>query len=129
MLSKEKEREIIEAYRDRSLSVKEICDMCGIPSSTLSNVLSRNNEPRRCPNHATNKSKNPNTKTCPNCRRKIDVKGARFCPFCAADVRSPKELLVERLTRLVGNAGIIPTSIQEDFIRTINDAINMLGGD
>ena len=67
-----------------------------------------------------------NERKCKNCRMKINVKGARFCPFCGADLRTESEILVEKLENTTRLFRFLPENCRDDFIGTINKAIKML---
>lgn len=65
-------------------------------------------------------------KACPKCRKEIDVKGARFCPFCGADIRTEAEMLVEKLEKSKELYRFLPASHRDEFVQTINEAIKTL---
>lgn len=69
------------------------------------------------------------SKTCPSCRRKIAILDARFCPYCAADVRSRAERAAERLESLFELSALLPNSARDDFSAAIREAVAALRED
>ena len=65
-------------------------------------------------------------KACPKCRKKTSVKGARFCPFCGADIRTEAEITVEKLEKAKEIYRFIPERYRDDFLTTMNAAIRLL---
>ena len=118
-------QDILNAYRDKSVTREQICEGFGISPTTLNHILHKHNEPFRVPKRLKNSEKTA-AKTCPNCRRRIDVKGAKFCPFCGSDVRSARDLLIERVEKLTTFNSYIPSTERDNFIQTIIDAVKEL---
>lgn len=117
-------QKILEDYRNRELTVAEVCERNLIESSSLSMLLTRMNEPRRHPKISAGRSagKSAKAKSCPCCRKKVDLAGARFCPYCGADIRSNNELLADRLLKFAEYNYAMPETIRDDFIKAINEA-------
>ena len=69
------------------------------------------------------------SKTCPSCRRKIAILDARFCPYCAADVRSRTERAAERLESMFELSVLLPESARNDFSAAIREAVAALRED
>ena len=65
-------------------------------------------------------------KACPKCRKKIEVKGARFCPFCASDIRSSREIAIDKLMQLRKIVSLIPANCQAEFEDALNTAVKEL---
>lgn len=65
-------------------------------------------------------------KACPKCRKKTSVKGARFCPFCGADIRTEAEITVEKLEKAKEIYRFIPETYRDDFLLTMGEAIRLL---
>lgn len=63
------------------------------------------------------------SKTCPNCRRKIEVKGAKFCCFCGSDIREEKDIVIEKLQSLCGRIVLLPADMRDETQAIINEAI------
>jgi len=66
-------------------------------------------------------------RTCPKCRKTVDVKGARFCCFCGADIRSNKELLIERIHNAMSVLMLLPNSHRDEIQRLFLDIKAELG--
>lgn len=94
--SKEKKKEIIDMYNDKTIKVQEILKTCGISAQVLSRLLREESVPFRL-----QKAAGPRTNIvlgkCPICGIFLASKDARFCYKCGADVRSKGEKLIEQL--------------------------------
>ena len=114
--------QVVEAYKDPSIPLAEIIETYGISHKTIDVWVAQAGVPQRRP-----RGKTKNTgKVCPKCRKKITLGDARFCPYCATDVRTPREITVERLRALCNKAMVVPDSIRDEFIQAINAAITEL---
>lgn len=65
-------------------------------------------------------------KVCPKCRKSIPVKGARFCPFCASNIRSSKEVAVEKLYAIRKMVMLLPENCRGEFEEATSIAIKEL---
>lgn len=116
---------ILEDYRDRNITTKEITKKYFISVGTLARIVQANNEPLRNPNASKPRPRSPQAtkyKSCPKCRKKIDLKGARFCPFCGADIRSENEVLAEKVIKQIELFKFLPETTRDDFVQTLNQA-------
>lgn len=113
---------ILEDYRDRNLTTKEIAKKHFISDGTLARIVEENNEPLRRPSATTPRNRKSKHKSCPKCRKKIDLKGARFCPFCGADIRSENEVLAEKVIKQIELFKFLPETTRDDFVQTLNQA-------
>ena len=117
-------------YEHSDLTRKEICDKYGISSSTLSNyVKAFGFEPRQRRLVYPNKQDKNHTQTvlCTRCKRTVSVHGARFCPYCGADVRTESMKVQDSLSSILSITNLIPESYRDTFVKTIRDAIRLLG--
>lgn len=118
---------ILEYYRDKSLTTKQVYEKHGISSGTLTNIIRANGEPMRNPNSTKrHRRKNGNSKTCPHCKKKVDLKGAKYCPYCAADLRDEKELLADKLYKLLGYNSFLPENVRDEYVEVVNKTIKIL---
>nr|DAK92767.1 MAG TPA: zinc-ribbon containing domain protein [Caudoviricetes sp.] len=100
---------------------KELTAKYGISSTSIMNYVHKYGfKPRY---------KISSSKTCPSCRRKIAIHDARFCPYCAADVRSCAERAAERLESLFELSVLLPESARNDFSEGVREAIAALKED
>ena len=104
----ETKREIAELYADKSNKAHDIAKSYGVSSSRLAEIITEMGGKVRKPRKKTGGDIN---KKCPQCRAKIAVQGARFCPFCGADIRNARELLADRLEQVWANAEIVGGNI------------------
>lgn len=89
-ISQEIKQQVIEA-RKAGCTYGEIEQKTGVPRTTANGICRRAGLVVR----ATKKK----GKTCPKCKRGGFPAEYVFCPFCTADMRSEKELAIERLER------------------------------
>ena len=110
-------------YEHSDITREEICEKYGISLSTLSNyVKAFGFEPRQI--HLMYPHK---TVLCTRCKKSVSVPGARFCPFCGEDIRSESMKVQDRLSSLVELTSLIPENARDTFVKTIRDAIRLLG--
>ena len=117
-------------YEHSDLTRKEICDKYGISFSTLTNYVNAFGfEPRQRRLVYPNKQEKNHTQTvlCTRCKKSVSVPGARFCPFCGEDIRSESMKVQERLSSLVELTSLMPENARDAFVKTIRDAIRLLG--
>lgn len=110
-------------YEHSDLTRKEICDKYGISCSSLTNyVKTFRFEPRqRRLVYPTQ------TVLCTRCKKSVSVPGARFCPYCGADVRTESMKVQDSLSSILSITNLIPESYRDTFVKTIRDAIRLLG--
>ena len=121
-MTQEQKQAILEAYQNRENTVKQIAEKYKTNRKTITQiVIEQGGEPRR-PNALGKRGK---AKKCPKCRKKIEVKGAIYCCFCGADIRSKRDLLIERIEKAFGIIKFLPDNerdnVQQLFIDTINE--------
>ena len=117
-------------YEHSDITREEICEKYGISCSTLSNyVKAFGFEPRQRRLMYPHKPEKNHTQTvlCTRCRKSVSVPGARFCPFCGEDIRNESMKVQDRLSPLVELPSLIPESYRDTFVKTIRDAIRLLG--
>ena len=117
-------------YEHSDITREEICEKYGISCSTLSNyVKAFGFEPRQRRLVYPNKQEKNHTQTvlCTRCKKSVSVQGARFCPFCGEDIRSESMKVQDRLSSLVELTSLIPENARDTFVKTIRDAIRLLG--
>lgn len=125
-LSEDQIKEILAKYTDTNEKTEAIAAEFGLTRQTLYSLLRMNNVAWRNPGKSNSPKRGTTQKTCPKCRKKIDIKGARFCPFCASDIRSKNELLIERLNRITPYATFLPSEVCDEFISVINEVAKEL---
>lgn len=117
--TKELEEKVIAEYITGD-PVKDICDRYNIDLKQVDYIVRKHNISRRHPR------KTNMLKSCPKCRKKVDVKGARYCPFCGSDIRTEGEQLAERLKKLCEYSLDIAEQIRDEFISTLKEAMRMV---
>ena len=92
-ITKEQAQRILELRRE-GVCNKEIAEEIGCSTKIVSTVCVSNGLRQR-----SVQASKATTRTCPKCKRGGFPKDYRFCPYCAADVRSEREKLLELLHR------------------------------
>lgn len=117
-ISFEEKVEILKTYQNKEIKAHDIPKMYGITQQTMQAIVLELGGQLRNPNKvgARNKGK---PKTCPNCRKKVDLKGARFCPYCATDLRNENEILAEKVEKLKDLWVSIPETQRDFFMQTL----------
>lgn len=88
-IPEETRKEIISA-RASGMRVNEIAKVFNIASSTVSNI---------CGKAGFAKKRKSDGRVCPKCHRGPFPEEYTFCPFCTADMRDERELVIESLQR------------------------------
>lgn len=65
-------------------------------------------------------------KVCPKCHKSIPIKGARFCPFCASDIRSSKDIALEKVCSIRKFVMLLPDSCRNEFDEALNMVVKEL---
>lgn len=113
---------IYEAYVEGSMSVKEIADMYGVAKSTVSCIAEKMGATTRRPKTRRDVAQ----KICPTCKKTIEVKGAKYCCFCGADIRSPREHLIARIEAAMPKLKYMPDGLRDDMHTLLIDVKNEL---
>lgn len=122
LYSEEQKNKAIELYK-QGVPVKDIAEQTGMENTAISKYAhAAGCEPRR------QSSKRKKYKHCPNCRRTIELGGAKYCPYCATDLRSEKELLTEKTQRLFGMLQPLPSGDKDEARDIINEVIKYIKG-
>lgn len=66
------------------------------------------------------------SKVCPKCHKSISIKGARFCPFCASDIRSSKDIALEKVCSIRKFVMLLPDSCRNEFDEALNMVVKEL---
>lgn len=117
-------------YEHSKMTRKEICDKYGISFSTLTNYVNAFGfEPRqRRIVYSTKPDKSKiQTVLCTRCKKSVSVPGARFCPYCGSDIRTESMKVQDSLSSLLSITNLIPDSTRDTYVKTIRDAIRLLG--
>lgn len=127
MLTQEQKQAICEDYKDRSNKVSELAKKYGVCTATIARIaVEMEAEPRVAKLYGKRKRYSPTARICPKCHKAIEVKGARFCCFCGADIRNNKERLIERIERAMPNIMHLPINMRDDMQQLFIDTINEL---
>lgn len=122
-LSENEQQGIIELYSNGEYTVRQIAATYNVSPSSVSHFMKKNGVPPRRPKAC----KKAQSKKCPKCYKKIEIKGARFCPYCAADLRDKNEILAERVeNKLIGLNTFIPGSDRDEYMETLIEVCKAL---
>ena len=120
--TQEQINEILRMYKEGT-SLTEIATLFDTTNSYISYIANSNGLRRQA---AHKFSKTGGVKKCPKCHKKIDIKGARFCPFCATGIRSTKEIAIEKLYAIRKTVMLLPENCRAEFEEATNMAIKEL---
>ena len=123
-LSMETKQMILEDYNNPNIKARDVQKKYGISQQVMQRIVLELGGVLRRPKSACS-SKNRN-KVCPNCHKKIEIKGARFCPFCATDIRNKNEILCEKIDNMLALYTFLPEGTRDNFISTLNEVKNIL---
>ena len=102
-------------YQDKSLKVDEIADMFGVSRETIKRIaISLGAKPRH-------NIKSKSLKKCPNCNKLINIPEARFCCYCGSDIRTAKELLIERISNAMRIIKYLPIDVKDEIQKLFID--------
>ena len=131
-LTQEQKKALCEDYKDRSKTVGEIAAKYGIARSCVAQIaVELGTEPRCAARYGQPRERKDRVQTarrCPKCHKTIDVKGARFCYFCGTDIRTGRELLIDRVKRSMPFIHHLPANMRDDMQRLLLDIIKELEG-
>ena len=96
-----------------------------ISDSQLYNCLRKNNISLRGGRNTEGRAEKT-FKRCPVCKTKANPAKARFCCMCGADIRSSKEICIERLSVALGNVAFLPDGVRDETVEIIREAMNEL---
>lgn len=116
-MTQETKRAIYEEYNNGD-KVKDIAARHGITASAVSHIAKKQGAGQRRPRKG---DRGGEAKVCPNCRRKITVMGAKFCCFCGADMRTEKDMLIERIRRGQEILSLLPSEVKDEVQRLFID--------
>lgn len=117
----ERHSKIYEEYLNPDNRVEDIAKRYNITTSYVTQVATRlGAEPRRP------RGPRGGNKQCPKCRKKIQVKGAKFCCFCGADIRSSKDILIERIDKARTVVSLLPESARDEVMKLFTDMVTEL---
>lgn len=126
-LTLEQKAELLQDYNNREIGVRELEAKYNLNRTDLCHLaVELGATPRRPSVYGTTRKKGTQTVACPKCKKRIEVKGARFCPYCGSDVRSEKDKLCERLENAIQYVNLLPTGSADEVRDTILDTIKEL---
>jgi len=129
VFTEEEKKRIVGDYLTSHIPVKEVRERNGMSGKQLNEILVEAGVEFRLPSaHHTKKGKTaaPKVKTCPKCRRRINLKDARFCPYCATDIRSEADILEEKVQTLYSYTRFLPADIADKAGEIIIKLTNFL---
>lgn len=128
-LTEQQKKEIYELYIDPSNKVTDIASTYGVTPGAVTRTAYKLGAPARLSggSHDVPKTRAAK-KTCPNCKVALEIKGARFCYMCGSDVRSPKELLIERIVGIRSKFKLMPENVREELSQLLIDIQTELKG-
>lgn len=118
--------QVVELYT-AGRTYDEISQIVGVGCGNIPNILRYGGIEI---NRRTTKKTNADVR-CPKCRKAVSVDGARFCPFCGADIRSERQIVAEELEKVLGVICDmnVPAEEKDRACNTLRNAIRLLKGD
>lgn len=113
----EKRNQVIELYKDRTKSTKEIADIANVSVSSVSRIAAEAGLPLRHPKNAK--------VVCQKCGH-VCENAAKFCSMCGAEILSPKRSAIKASKSLYRLVPSMPSSIREkvdEYIKIIDHYI------
>jgi hypothetical protein len=113
-MTEETKRELLRDYENKNITVSEIAEKYGINRPKVAQIaVEMGAQPRR--EKVFGKKRGHKGKTCPKCKKLIEVQGARFCYYCGADIRSNRDMLIEKNEELLQVVPQLPQNIRDIF--------------
>lgn len=126
-LTPQQRQEIRTLYMDDSVGVREIAKAYQIDPSTVSRVAKQEGAKPRVPQIGENRPKTrrmpikKDAKKCKTCGKHVEIAGAKFCPYCGTDIRSPRELLAQRINAFAPKIKYLPESCRDELMNLFVD--------
>jgi tRNA(Ile2) C34 agmatinyltransferase TiaS len=126
-LTPQQRKEIHDLYMDDSVGLREIAKAYQIDASTVSRIAKQEGATPRCPQIGANRPKTrrlpvrKEAKKCKTCGKHVEIVGAKFCPYCGTDIRSPKELLTQRINAFAPKIKYLPESCRDELMNLFVD--------
>lgn len=120
-MDKQKKDAICAAYLDKTIKTKDIEKQFKITTRQLTAILGEAGIPLRRP-----KKLKDGVKQCPKCHKKVDIKGARYCCFCGADMRTERERTILTAESLYGVCEFLPVNMRDETQNKIKEIVAFL---
>ena len=125
-LTPQQRKEICELYSDTSVGVREIAKAYQIDPSTVCRVAKQEGSSPRVPQIGENRPKTmkvpkKDVKKCKTCGKHVEISGAKFCPYCGTDIRSPRELLAQRINAFAPKIKYLPENCRDELMNLFVD--------
>lgn len=92
-------------------SIAEISEETGVSGTSISKYARRFNLPTR----RNSSSRDPYSRVCQFCRRKIALVEIQFCPYCGKDIREREDILKFDAKRLYKYQQYLPTEDRSKY--------------
>lgn len=116
--TEEEKTAIINDYTSGNMTFKDIIAKHRMTGHTLNAFLDENHVPR--------KRKKSTTKKCGHCGAKIELRNAKFCPFCGHNIMTEREQLTEELRDKISLLEFLPSTERDDFRNVLLKAIKCI---
>ena len=115
--TQEQKNQVIELYKDRTKSIKEIAGITNVHPTAVSKIAAEAGLPLRHPKNAK--------VVCQKCGH-VCENAAKFCSMCGAEILSPKRSAIKASKSLYRLVPSMPSSIREkvdEYIKIIDHYI------
>jgi transposase-like protein len=118
-ITPQQRKEIHDLYTDANVGVKAIAEAYSIDPSTVCRIAVQEGATPRVPaigeNRTKHHKKSSDVRKCKACGKNVDIAGAKFCPYCGNDIRSPKELLTQRINAFTPKIKYLPENCRDEL--------------
>ena len=113
-MTEEIKRALLKDYENKSITVGEIAEKYGVGRAAVARIaVEQGGQPRCAKKYG--KRHGVKNKVCPKCKKLIEVQDARFCYYCGSDIRSNRDILIEKNERLLQEITQLPVNIRDEF--------------
>lgn len=77
-------------------------------------------------NHVQRRRGQSTTKKCGHCGAMVELRDAKFCPFCGHNIMTESEQLTEELRDKISLLELLPSTERDDFRNALLKAINYI---
>lgn len=129
VITQETREAILQDYNNPANTVRGLEQKYGIERRDITRIaVEMGATPRRPARYGVKMSERATApkKICARCKKTIAVDGARFCPFCGADIRSSKEICADQIERIIPRVSLLPESVRNEVLQVLINAKNEL---
>jgi len=126
-LSTEQQNEVKQLYVE-GIPVADIAVAYNIDKSTVCRITKRLGAPPRLvkSSNLQDNSNRTKYKTCQACKKVVKLDNVSYCPYCGKDIRTPREMLISRVSEAMKVSKYLPESMRDTMQQLLADIANEL---